>query len=207
MSNKISRRSFLKVSGASALALGAASMLGGCQSSSSNSVEVKVGDKISNWNNLAVQLTSVFTLADAPDVPGSKYVAILVTAVNRSKTDPMAIGAQNVLEIDAAYTQTTEELKAAHPAPYFHALSASTTDFAVTVDGQTAEAGAYVALYDSATETFNDSPNLPPQGSGYIELVCMVPADWQQMTVTYTPTFVSGKTLTFSMSASDLSNS
>lgn len=40
MSNKISRRSFLKVSGASALALGAASMLGGCQSSSSNSVEV-----------------------------------------------------------------------------------------------------------------------------------------------------------------------
>lgn len=207
MSNKISRRSFLKVSGASALALGAASMLGGCQSSSSNSVEVKVGDKISNWNNLAVQLTSVFTLADAPDVPGSKYVAILVTAVNRSKTDTMAIGAQNVLEIDAAYPLNTEELKAANTAPYFHALSASTTDFAVTVDGQTAEAGAYVALYDSATETFNDSPNLPPQGSGYIELVCMVPADWQQMTVTYTPTFVSDKTLTFSMSASDLSNS
>lgn len=207
MSNKISRRSFLKVSGASALALGAASMLGGCQSSSSNSVEVKVGDKISNWNNLAVQLTSVFTLADAPDVPGSKYVAILVTAVNRSKTDTMAIGAQNVLEIDAAYPLNTEELKAANTAPYFHALSASTADFAVTVDGQTAEAGAYVALYDSATETFNDSPNLPPQGSGYIELVCMVPADWQQMTVTYTPTFVSGKTLTFSMSASDLSNS
>lgn len=207
MSNKISRRSFLKVSGASALALGAASMLGGCQSSSNNSVEVKVGDKISNWNNLAVQLTSVFTLADAPDVPGSKYVAILVTAVNRSKTDTMAIGAQNVLEIDAAYPLNTAELKAANTAPYFHALSASTTDFAVTVDGQTAEAGAYVALYDSATETFNNSPNLPPQGSGYIELVCMVPADWQQMTVTYTPTFVSGKTLTFSMSASDLSNS
>ena len=150
---------------------------------------------------------SVFTLADAPDVPGSKYVAILVTAVNRSKTDTMAIGAQNVLEIDAAYPLNTEELKAANTAPYFHALSASTTDFAVTVDGQTAEAGAYVALYDSTTETFNDSPNLPPQGSGYIELVCMVPADWQQMTVTYTPTFVSGKTLTFSMSASDLSNS
>ena len=207
MSNKISRRSFLKVSGASALALGAASMLGGCQSSSSNSVEVKVGDKISNWNNLAVQLTSVFTLADAPDVPGSKYVAILVTAVNRSKTDTMAIGAQNVLEIDAAYPLNTEELKAANTAPYFHALSASTTDYAETVDGQTAEAGAYVALYDSATETFNDSPNLPPQGSGYFELVCMVPADWQQMTVTYTPTFVSGMTLTFSMSASDLSNS
>ena len=32
MSNKISRRAFLKVTGVSALALGAASMLGGCQS-------------------------------------------------------------------------------------------------------------------------------------------------------------------------------
>ena len=136
MSNKISRRSFLKVSGASALALGAASMLGGCQSSSSNSVEVKVGDKISNWNNLAVQLTSVFTLADAPDVPGSKYVAILVTAVNRSKTDSMAIGAQNIAEIDAAYPLTDEASRAANTAPYFHALSASTTDFTVTVDAQ-----------------------------------------------------------------------
>ena len=71
MSNKISRRAFLKVTGVSALALGAASMLGGCQSSS-GSVEVKVGDKVSNWNNLGVQLSSVFTLSDAPDVAGHR---------------------------------------------------------------------------------------------------------------------------------------
>ena len=105
MSNKISRRTFLKVTGASAAALGAAAVLGGCQAGDNSSIEVKVGDKISNWNNLAVQLTSVFTLADAPDVPGSKYVAILVTAVNRSKTDTMAIGAQNVLEIDDLFLE------------------------------------------------------------------------------------------------------
>ena len=130
MSNKISRRAFLKVTGVSALALGAASMLGGCQSSSG-----------------------------------------------------------------------------ANTAPYFHALSASTTDFTVTVDGQAAEAGAYVSLYDAATESFSDVPSLPPQGTGYIELVCMVPAGWQQMTVTYNPTFASGKSITFVMSASDLKNS
>ena len=205
MSNKISRRSFLKVTGVSALALGAASLLGGCQSSS-NSVEVKVGDKVSNWNNLGVQLSSVFTLSDAPDVEGHQYVAVLVTAVNRSSSDTMAIGAQNIAEIDAAYPLTDEASRAANTAPYFHALSASTTDFTVTVDGQAAEAGAYVSLYDSATQTFSDSPNLPPQGSGYIELVCMVPTGWQQMTVTYNPTFVSGKSITFSMGASDLKN-
>ena len=117
MSNKISRRAFLKVTGVSALALGAASMLGGCQSSS-GSVEVKVGDKVSNWNNLGVQLSSVFTLSDAPDVAGHQYVAVLVTAVNRSKTDSMAIGAQNIAEIDAAYPLTDEASRAANTAPY-----------------------------------------------------------------------------------------
>ena len=63
MSNKISRRTFLKVTGASAAALGAAAVLGGCQAGDNSSIEVKVGDKISNWNNLAVQLTSVVPAA------------------------------------------------------------------------------------------------------------------------------------------------
>ena len=46
MSNKISRRTFLKCTGASAAALGAAAMLGGCGSSTSDAIEVKVGDKV-----------------------------------------------------------------------------------------------------------------------------------------------------------------
>ena len=190
MSNKISRRTFLKCTGASAAALGTAALLGGCQSSSNASVEVKVGDKVSNWNN--------------PDVPGHEYVAVLVTAVNRSSSVTFNIGAPNIAEINAAYPLNTDAAKAANTAPYFHALSASTTDFAVVCDGADVESGAYISLYDSTTETFTDAPSLPPQRSGYIELVCMVPTGWQQITVTYTPTFVTNKTLTFSLSASDV---
>ena len=134
MSNKISRRTFLKCTGASAAALGTAALLGGCQSSSNASVEVKVGDKVSNWNNLGVQLTSVFTLTSAPDVPGHEYVAVLVTAVNRSSSVTFNIGAPNIAEINAAYPLDTDAAKAANTAPYFHALSASTTDFAVVCD-------------------------------------------------------------------------
>ena len=192
MSNKISRRTFLKCTGASAAALGTAALLGGCQSSSNASVEVKVGDKVSNWNNLGVQLTSVFTLT------------VLVTAVNRSSSVTFNIGAPNIAEINAAYPLDTDAAKAANTAPYFHALSASTTDFAVVCDGADVESGAYISLYDSTTETFTDASSLPPQRSGYIELVCMVPTGWQQITVTYTPTFVTNKTLTFSLSASDV---
>ena len=204
MSNKISRRTFLKVTGASAAALGAAAVLGGCQAGDNSSIEVKVGDKISNWNNLAVQLTSVFTLASAPDAEGYEYIAMLITSANRSSRDTFAIGAQNILEIGEAYPLDTPEQIAANTAGYFHALSASTTDFSFTCDGQAVEGGAYVQLYDSTTETFTDAPSLPPQRSGYIELVCMVPTGWQQITVTYTPTFVTNKTLTFSLSASDV---
>ena len=204
MSNKISRRTFLKVTGASAAALGAAAVLGGCQAGDNSSIEVKVGDKISNWNNLGVQLTSVFTLTSAPDVPGHEYVAVLVTAVNRSSSVTFNIGAPNIAEINAAYPLDTDAAKAANTAPYFHALSASTTDFAVVCDGADVESGAYISLYDSTTESFTTASAIPPQGAGYIELVCMVPTGWQQITVTYTPTFVTNKTLTFSLSASDV---
>ena len=78
------------------------------------------------------------------------------------------------------------------------------TDFSFTCDGQAAEGGAYVQLYDSTTESFTTASAIPPQGAGYIELVCMVPTTWQQIGVTYTPTFVSGKTLNFTINASDL---
>ena len=205
MSNPISRRTFLKCTGASVAALGAASLLGGCQQSGGDTiVDVKVGDKISNWNNLAVQLTSVFTLASAPDAEGYEYIAMLITSANRSSRDTFAIGAQNILEIGEAYPLDTPEQIAANTAGYFHALSASTTDFSFTCDGQATEGGAYVQLYDSTTESFTTASTIPPQGAGYIELVCMVPTTWQQIGVTYTPTFVSGKTLNFTINASDL---
>jgi len=36
---------------------------------------------------------------------------------------------------------------------------------------------------------------LPP--SGYIELICCVPTGWQKLNVTFVPTFVANKSLTF----------
>ena len=125
MSNKISRRTFLKCTGASAAALGAAAMLGGCGSSTSNAIEVKVGDKVSNWNNLGVQLTSVFTMTNTPDLPDHEYVAVLVTAVNRSGATTFEIGAQNLAELDAAYPLDDEATKLDVARQYFHALAAS----------------------------------------------------------------------------------
>ena len=43
-----------------------------------------------------------------------------------------------------------------------------------------------------------------PQGSAYIVLMLMVPKDWKQLKVTYVPTFLEGKSLTFVMNASDV---
>ena len=200
MSNTISRRSFLKCIGASAAAVGAATLLGGCQTSQNGSVEVKVGDKISNWNNLGVQLTSVFTLSSAPDVAGYEYVAVLVTSVNRSEGTTFNIGAQNLAEINAAYPVPPQENVDAN----FHALAAASTDFAASCDGQGVECGVNISLYNSNSQTFSESTNLPPQGSGYLQLMLMVPKGWQNLQITYMPTFVADKTITFNMTAADM---
>ena len=204
MSNKISRRTFLKCTGASAAALGTAALLGGCQSSSNASVEVKVGDKVSNWNGLGVQLTSLFNIDTAPAQAGYEYIAVLVTVVNRTKNQTFNIGAQNLAELDAAYPLDDEATKLDVARQYFHALAASTTDFTAVCDGAEAEVGAYIQLYDAAAQSFSESTNLPPQGAGYIQLICCVPTGWQKLSVTFTPTFVANKSLTFSLNSSDL---
>ena len=104
MSTVISRRSFLKCTGVSAAALGAASLLGGCQSNGDDTVvEVKVGDTVRSWNGLGVQLTSVFHLTQDPVQPaGYEYLGVRVTTVNRSKTESYAIGAQGLDALNEA---------------------------------------------------------------------------------------------------------
>ena len=180
MSNSISRRTFLKCTGASVAALGAASLLGGCQQNGSATiVDVKVGDKVSNWNGLGVQLTSLFNIDTAPAQAGYEYIAVLVTVVNRTKNQTFNIGAQNLAEINAAYPVPPQENVDAN----FHALAAASTDFSASCDGQSVECGANISLYNSNSQTFSDSTNLPPQGSGYIQLICCVPTGWQKLSV------------------------
>ena len=201
MSNPISRRTFLKCTGASAVALGAAGLLGGCQQSGGDTiVDVKVGDKISNWNGLGVMLTSLFRIDTAPAQEGYEYIAVLVTVVNRTKNQTFNIGAQNLAEINAAYPVPPQENVDAN----FQAMAAATTDFVATCDGQGAAVSANISLYNSNSQSFSDSESLPPQGSGYIVLMLMVPKNWKELQVTYMPTFAPDKTLTFTMKAADV---
>lgn len=201
MSNSISRRAFLKAAGASAAAVGAASLLGGCkQNGDATVVDVKVGDKVSSWNGLGVQLTSLFNIDTVPAQAGYEYVAVLVTVVNRTKDKTFAIGAQNLAEINAAYpVPPTSNVDA-----NFHALAAASTDFAAVCDGQSVECGVNISLYNQNSQSFSDSTTLPPQGSGYVQMLLMVPKGWKELEVTYMPTFVADKTLTFTMKAADV---
>ena len=134
MSNKISRRAFLKCAGVSAAAVGSASLLSGCKTNGSNTTvnDVKVGDTVKNWNGLGVQLSSVFHLTQDPAQPGYEYLGVRVTVLNRSKTDSYTIGAQGVDAINAAYPVPPLENVDAN----FQAMAAATTDFVATCDGQ-----------------------------------------------------------------------
>lgn len=201
MSNSISRRAFLKVAGASAAAVGAASLLGGCQQNGGDTiVDVKVGDKVSNWNGLGVMLTSLFNIDTAPAQAGYEYVAVLVTVVNRTKDKTFAIGAQNLAEINAAYpVPPTSNVDA-----NFHALAAASTDFSASCDGQGVECGVNISLYNANSQSFSDSTALPPEGTGYLQVMLLVPKGWKNLQITYMPTFVADKTITFNMSSADM---
>lgn len=202
MSNKISRRAFLKCAGVSAAAVGSASLLSGCKTNGSNTTvnDVKVGDTVKNWNGLGVQLSSVFHLTQDPAQPGYEYLGVRVTVLNRSKTETYTIGAQSVDAINAAYPVPPLENVDAN----FQAMAAATTDFVATCDGQGAAVSANISLYNSNSQSFSDSETLPPQGSGYIVLMLMVPKNWKELQVTYMPTFAPDKTLTFTMKAADV---
>lgn len=201
MSRVISRRSFLKCTGASAAALGAASLLGGCNVSNDNAVvEVKVGDTVRNWNGLGVQLTNVFTLTQDPKQAGYEYLGVRVTAYNRSSNTTYVIGAQGIDAINAAYPVPPLENVDAN----FQAMVEATPDFTAVCDGQSVLCAANVSLYNANSQSFSDAESLPPQGSGYVVLMLMVPKGWKQLEVTYVPTFVADKTLTFVMNASDV---
>lgn len=201
MSNSISRRAFLKAAGASAAAVGAASLLGGCQQNGGDTiVDVKVGDKVSNWNGLGVMLTSLFNIDTAPAQAGYEYIAVLVTVVNRTKDKTFAIGAQNLAEINAAYpVPPTSNVDA-----NFHALAAASTDFSASCDGQGVECGVNISLYNANSQSFSDSTTLPPEGTGYLQVMLLVPKGWKNLQITYMPTFVADKTITFNMSSADV---
>lgn len=201
MSTAISRRGFLKCAGASAAALGAASLLGGCQVNNDNAVvQVKVGDSVRNWNGLGVQLSTVFHLTQDPRQEGYEYLGVRVTVFNRSKSDSYVIGAQGIDAINAAYPVPPLENVDAN----FQAMAAATPDFTASCDGQSVPCCANISLYNSNSQSFSDAESLPPQGSGYVVLMLMVPKNWQELDVTYVPTFVEDKTLTFIMKASDV---
>ena len=123
-----------------------------------------------------------------------------VTTVNRSKTESYAIGAQGIDAINEAYPVPPLENVDAN----FQAMAAATPDFTAVCDGQPAACCANISLYNANSQSFSDAESLPPQGSAYIVLMIMVPKDWKQLKVTYVPTFLEGKSLTFVMNASDV---
>lgn len=202
MSTKISRRNFLKCIGAATVAAGTAGILSGCSKNGNSTVvdNVKVGDAVQNWNDLGVQLQSIFELNGTPSEEGYEYIGVRVIVSNRSKKNDFQIGATGVAEIDATYPVPPAENIEAN----FAALSDATSDFVAACDGESVMCSANMSLYNSNSQSFYDSEILPAQGSGYVFLMLKLPIGWKQVEITYMPTFVEDETLTFVMKSSDV---
>ncbi len=202
MSNKISRRAFLKCAGVSAAAVGSASLLSGCKTNGSNTTvnDVKVGDTVKNWNGLGVQLSSVFHLTQDPAQPGYEYLGVRVTVLNRSKTETYTIGAQGVDAINAAYpVPPLSNVDAQLPGHgrCYHRLCCH-----LRRSGGAA-ISATVSLYNSNSQSFFRQRACPRRARLH-RADADGAQEWKELQVTYMPTFAPDKTLTFTMKAADV---
>ncbi len=194
MSNKISRRAFLKCAGDFRCSGRLCQPAERLQTNGRNTTvnDVKVGDTVKNWNGLGVQLSSVFHLTQDPAQPGYEYLGVA-----RDRAEPQQ-------DRDLYHRCTGRGCHQRRlPVPplenvdaNFQAMAAATTDFVATCDGQGAASVPRCPLYNSNSQSFSDSESLPPQGSGYIVLMLMCPKNWKELQVTYMPTFAPDKTLT-----------
>mgnify|MGYP000314432529 CR=1 FL=1 len=119
---------------------------------------------------------------------------MLITSANRSSRDTFAIGAQNILEIGEAilWIPRSRSQPTLPVTSTLCPLPPPTSPSPATVSNRRRR--LCPAIRQHHRELYHGL--LPfPRSAGYIELVCMVPTTWQQIGVTYTPTFVSGKTL------------
>ncbi len=183
MSNKISRRAFLKCAGVSAAAVGSASLLSGCKTNGSNTTvnDVKVGDTVKNWNGLGVQLSSVFHLTQDPAQPGYEYLGVRVTVLNRSKTETYTIGAQGGCHQRRLPCAPLFQQRDAN----FQAMAAATTGLCCHLRRSGAAISATVSLAQlQLPELFRHEPAPPAHRAAML----MVPEVERELQVTYMPT-------------------
>jgi hypothetical protein len=191
MATNMSRRVFLKCAGAAALAVTASGIFTGCSPSGGGSKDTVYGvGESTQINGVNVKLLGYRQdkiSGMVGNYAGKTFITVCIGLENQSE--------QTVKMGNTTETELAEVLKAIYNNQY---ETLGKSDFKMTSDsGKIGHAEIGYLTDETGLKSYGVRDNLNPKETGCIKIYAVVPSNWEQIGIQYTPYFAPNETRSF----------
>ena len=191
MATNMSRRVFLKCAGAAALAVTASGIFAGCAPSGGGSKDTVYGvGESTQINGVNVKLLGYRQdkiSGMVGNYAGKTFITVCIGLENQSE--------QTVKMGNTTETELIEVLKAIYKNQY---ETLGKSDFKMTSDsGKIGHAEIGYLTDETGLKSYGVRDNLNPKETGCIKIYAVVPSNWEQIGIQYTPYFAPNETRNF----------
>ncbi len=191
MATNMSRRVFLKCAGAAALAVTASGIFTGCAPSGGGSKDTVYGvGESTQINGVNVKLLGYRQdkiSGMVGNYAGKTFITVCIGLENQSE--------QTVKMGNTTETELAEVLKAIYNNQY---ETLGKSDFKMTSDsGKIGHAEIGYLTDETGLKSYGVRDNLNPKETGCIKIYAVVPSNWEQIGIQYTPYFAPNETRNF----------
>ena len=187
----MSRRVFLKCAGAAALAVTASGIFAGCseEGGGSGGTVYGVNETVQingvNVKLLGYRMDPISGMVE--NYAGKTFITVYIGLDNQSE--------QTVKMGNTTETELAEVLKAIYKNQYETLVK---SDFKMTSDsGKISHAEIGYLTDETGLKSYGVRDNLKPKQTGCIKIYAIVPSDWEQIGIQYTPYFAPNETRNF----------
>ena len=187
----MSRRVFLKCAGAAALAVTASGIFAGCseEGGGSGGTVYGVNETVQingvNVKLLGYRMDPISGMVE--NYAGKTFITVCIGLDNQSE--------QTVKMGNTTETELAEVLKAIYKNQY---ETLGKSDFKMTSNsGKIGHAEIGYLTNETGLERYGVRDNLKPKQTGCIKIYAIVPSDWEQIGIQYTPYFAPNETRSF----------
>lgn len=197
MATNMSRRVFLKCAGAAALAVTASGIFTGCAPSGGGSKDTVYGvGESTQINGVNVKLLGYRQdkiSGMVGNYAGKTFITVCIGLENQSE--------QTVKMGNTTETELAEVLKAIYNNQY---ETLGKSDFKMTSDsGKIGHAEIGYLTDETGLKSYGVRDNLNPKETGCIKIYAVVPSNWEQIGIQYTPYFAPNETRNFVLNRAD----
>ena len=193
----MSRRVFLKCAGAAALAVTASGIFAGCSEEGGGSGGTVYGANETvqingvNVKLLGYRMDPISGMVE--NYAGKTFITVYIGLDNQSE--------QTVKMGNTTETELAEVLKAIYKNQY---ETLGKSDFKMTSDsGKIGHAEIGYLTDETGLKSYGVRDNLQPKQTGCIKIFAIVPSDWEQIGIQYTPYFAPNETRNFVLNRSN----